>query len=367
LWRRRTVDLLILTGLGFAAFVAFNLIYFVGDIELFFIPAWLFVCLWLGVGMMTVADITARFFVRRKTTHTPSPVFQELRQRLKKSGYQWSLYFGVGVLLLFLIVNLAMRINIAVPHYDDTASIRWQGILAEPLPYGAVLISNDRNEIMPMWYYQYVENRRPDLLGLFPLIVTDPAYANVGRVLDQALHSNRPVYLIKPMVDLSLKANIASEGSLHRVEAIDREPAHQYNATLPEITLQLTDGVVSTETVLLVGYDAPTTLTPGQEITVALYWQPVQPLSVNYTSFVHLVTGEGEGITQSDHRPGGVYYPSGYWQVGETLRDQHTLIVPPDVRPGHYQLRVGLYYQPEPGKINSMGPGELIGTMRIEE
>jgi len=367
LWRRRHVDLLILTGLGFVAFVTFNLVYFVGDINLFFIPAWFLVCLWLGVGMMGIADLTARYFVRRKTTNTPSPVFQELRQRLETNGYHWALYFVIIVLGGFLIVNLAMRNSLVIPKYDDAASERWQEILAEPLPKEAVLISNDRNEIMPMWYYQYVESRRPDLLGLFPLIVSDPAYANVGRVLDQAWLSNRPVYFIKPMAGLTLKANIKAEGSLFRVEPIDREPTHRHDATLPEITLQSTDGTALTETIKLVGYDAPSKLIPGEEIAVALYWQPVQPLSVDYTSFVHLVTGDGRGITQSDHRPGGAYYPSSHWQVGETLRDLHTLTIPPEAPPGYYQLRVGLYYQPDPGKIHSMGPGELIGTMAIEE
>jgi hypothetical protein len=80
--------------------------------------------------------------------------------------------------------------------------------MSESIPTGAVLVSNDRNEIMPMWYYQYVEGRRLDLLGLFPLIVPGPAYADVGRVLDQALASGRPVYLIKPMA--GLKSKLAS-------------------------------------------------------------------------------------------------------------------------------------------------------------
>ena len=47
-----------------------------------------------------------------------------------------------------------------------------------------MLVTNDRDEMMPLWYLQYVEGRRPDLLGLFPLITTEPAYANVMRLLD---------------------------------------------------------------------------------------------------------------------------------------------------------------------------------------
>jgi len=54
--------------------------------------------------------------------------------------------------------------------------------LTEPLPPGAVLVSSNRNDIMPMWYYQYVDGERPDLLGLFPLIT--PEYPTLGHVLD---------------------------------------------------------------------------------------------------------------------------------------------------------------------------------------
>ena len=230
-----------------------------------------------------------------------------------------------------------------------------------------VLLSNDRNEIMPMWYYQYVENRRPDLLGLFPLIVTDPAYANIGRLLDQALASQRPVYLIKPMAGLSLKANLVAEGTLVRARSIVPKPMYLYDTTLPEITLQTTSAGTLTETIKLVGYDAPPTFAPGDEVAVTLYWQPVQPLTINYTSFVHLVTSEGQGITQSDHQPGEDFYPSSYWQVGEILRDQHTLMIPPDAPPGQYQLRVGMYYQPKPCELKGMGQGEVIGLLTLEE
>ena len=35
-----------------------------------------------------------------------------------------------------------------------------------------MLISNDRDEMMPLWYMQQVEGRRPDLAGVFPLLLT---------------------------------------------------------------------------------------------------------------------------------------------------------------------------------------------------
>ena len=88
-------------------------------------------------------------------------------------------------------------------------------------------------------------------------------------------------------------------------------------------------------------------------------------LAIDYTSYVHLISKEGQGIAQSDHRPGGDIYPSSYWQVGEVLRDVHTFSVPGDVSDGNYRLRVGMYYQPEPDVIEGMGNGTEIGIIAI--
>ncbi len=369
LWRYRHYDLLLLTGLTIVAVVAFNLIYFIGDIFVFFIPAWLLIWLWSGLGLMALADQTAKYLVKRKSSYNPSPAFRELNQQLQTRMYQLgcvSIVVFVG--FCFLVVNMAMRNSWPNQSNNLIAKARWLEILAQTIPPGAILLSNDRNEIMPMWYYQYVEKRRPDLIGLFPLIVTDPAYANVGRVLEQALASKRPVYLIKPMAGLNVKADLMAEGTLFRASAFAPEPTHETNLSLPEVMIQTTAGVTKTETIKLLGYDiSPTRAAPGDELKITLYWQPVQPLSVDYTSFVHLVGERGQGLTQSDHQPGGDYYGSSYWQIGEILRDQHTLTIPLEAAAGSYLLRVGMYYQPEPGVIVGMGSGQTIGPLAITD
>jgi hypothetical protein len=205
------------------------------------------------------------------------------------------------------------------------------------------------------------------LLGLFPLITPDPAYANVGRVLDQALASGRPVYLIKPMDGLQIKADLTPAGPLFRATALQNSPAHLVNQLLPEIRLQAGSDKTITETISLQGYDLSSEkIGPGEPITVTLYWQPTQPLTIDYTSYVHLVNSSNQGIAQSDHRPGGDFYPSHFWQMGEIIRDQHTFILPADAPAGAYRLRVGIYYQPEAGLIESMGQGLEIGSLAIE-
>lgn len=361
LWRRQ-VNLAWLTGLSFVACVAFNLIYFIGDVFVLFIPAWLIAAVWIGVGSLGVARGVALWLVRRKTGPAATNLaFGAMEQRL---GQNISYVITNTLITLSLLLPLDL-LALNYPTLDQSGNVaareRWQAILAEPLPPGAILLSNDRNEIMPLWYYQYVDNQRLDLMGLFPLIVTDPAYANVGRVLEQALASGRPVYLIKPMAGLSLKADLTPSGTLLQATAYHRPPTHPLDITLPPAATKPV-----AETIKLSGYELwPTEITPGTQITITLHWQASQPLAVDYTSYVHIVNSAGQGVAQSDARPGGDYYPSHLWQVGETLRDRHVVTLPPDLPGGSYRLIAGMYYQPQPGQLVGMGAGVDIGALQI--
>lgn len=353
LWQRGRTGLLLLTGLSFVTFLAFNLIYFIGDVYVLFIPNWLLLCLWLGIGWLGLVNGLSEAFVRAKTgSVNTSPSLEALEKRLGQRIYYFIAITLTGLGLLFPLALVMTRYSEVNQANNRAARERWQAILTEPLSTAAVLLSNDRNEIMPMWYYQYVESRRPDLLGLFPLITPEPDYANIGRVLDQALASGRPVYLIKPMAGLEIKADIEPIGKLWQVRAYETPPAYPLDLSLPQMGLH--------------GYDlSPATISPGQPITVTLHWQATEPLPHDYTSYVHLVDAAGQGLAQSDHRPGGDFYPSHYWQPGEALRDQHILTIPPATPPGEYRLRAGLYYQPEPGVIENMGQGLEIGTITL--
>ncbi|MBN1995082.1 MAG: DUF2723 domain-containing protein [Anaerolineae bacterium] len=364
LWLRQQFDLLVLTGLGSLGFLLFNLIYFIGDVFVLFIPIWLLVCLWMGLGSLGLAHWLAGSFVRRKAGPPQArPVFGEMEQRLGQKIYRMLVVGLVSACFLLAVLPMVTRNWAVVNQKNNTAAReRWSEILAQPIPTGAVLLSNDRNEMMPLWYYQYVEGRRPDLLGLFPLIVPDPAYANVGLVLDQALASGRPVYLIKSMPGLSLKATLVQEDALYRAAPDPTLPPHRYEVVFSGVTSESNQS----ESVKLLGHDlSAERVLPGDEIAVTLYWQPEQVLSVDYTSYVHLLNSEGQGVTQNDHLPGGVFYPSSRWQIGEILRDRHTLTIPANTLPGRYRLRVGLYYQPEPGVMVGLGGGVEIGQVSV--
>lgn len=87
----------------------------------------------------------------------------------------------------------------------------------------------------------------------------------------------------------------------------------------------------------------PQTAQPGDIVEVRLEWLAAGPTSQPYKVFLHLVDDSGVPVAQRDGEPAGGSRPTTTWQPGETIIDNHGLLIPPDTPPGSYQLRVGLY------------------------
>jgi hypothetical protein len=343
---RRAWPLLSLTGIYFLAQITFNLFYGIGDIRVFYVPAYLVWVLWIAAGAWALGQAAASLIGN----------LGEGRRRVAS-------FAGSGVAL---VVLLAFTYRSAVVYWpkasranDNSAQRAWDALLAAELPQNAILVSNDRDEMAPLWYIQYVQGTRQDLTGLFPRLRQDAAWATVVRVTDLALETGRPVYLVKPMPGLDLEYDLASLGG-EQVGPLGppvevRPPAK----VEPDHDVDLTYG----ETVRLAGYDlAPETLTPGQPFQVVLYWEPLQLMGADWTSFVQIFNAEGAKLGQSDHRPGGDFYPSSLWAPGERLADRHAISLPAELGPGPYRLVAGLYIYPgEP--LRHLGEPQLIGEI----
>ncbi len=394
-WRDRRT--LALTGLSFLAFVLFNAFYAIGDIFVFYIPAYLIWVLWMSVGVWAVGWVLLGGAKRPPICHAErvdssssvaapdqrgislpeSPGSESAGQRLPRRAAGEAFPTGgardsspvsrrsaiwladplrvtnanilsgaVNALLIAGFLALAgwlLAANFARVDRsaDRTARDVWDAVLAQAIPQDAILITNDRDEMAPQWYLRYVEGRRADLTGLFPLIQPGVEWSDVAAVTEQALRTSRPVYLIKPMPGLEVKfvlrpvsgAVAEGIGAMVRVDG----PAAQGQ-------LARTSGAVFGAQIRLAGYEArPETLSPGRTLEVALDWEPLASLAHDYTTFVHLVNAEGRVIGQSDHRPGGIYYPTSLWRAGERLRDVHRFVIANDPGPAPYTLEVGIY------------------------
>jgi len=260
-----------------------------------------------------------------------------------------------GLVALFALMPLSLVWNNyqRVDKSHDYQARQWaEEILSQPLPEGAILVSNDRNEITPLIYLQYVERTRPDALTLFPLMLLGEEYSNVVRVIDSVIDLERPIYLVKPMPGLEIKYEMESFGPLVEVKgpAITGEPEYPTD-------LALDDSLV------LVGYDLePDTPSPGEELRVALYWQVEEGLGEDYHSYVHLVDEEGNVLAQSDHQPGGAYYPTSLWQPEEMLLNEHVLSVPTNSANRRLRLRAGMYSYPS---LKPVGEPQFLGQVDI--
>jgi hypothetical protein len=320
--------LLALTGLIYLLTVGFNLFYTIGDIYVLYIPSYLVVALWLAAGVGAMASL----FPKRRLVGA----------------------LTVCVFLLLPAWSLVRNYGEVDQSQNTRARNRWTAILAEPLPDGAVLVSNDRNNIMPMWYYQYVEGVRPDLLGLFPQITAE--YTEFGPVLDLALTTGRPVYLMKEMPGIEVKVDIEPAGGLWHVlgPAASDIPGYPLDVSLAD-------------EVALVGADRyPRSPKPGETFQVDLYWQALRPLETKYHTYLHLLDAGGQTVAQSDQQPGGLYYASPDWQRGERLRDTHWLSVPAETSPGIYRLQAGMYAFDPAGSLIPLGEAVDLGSIGIK-
>ncbi len=327
---RRNRLLLTLTGLGFLASFLFNLFYGIGDIAAYYIPLYLIWALWSATGVACLSALAAR------------------------SGQAAGRAIG-PVVCLFACLLPVYLLGHNVARLDQSRNIQaratWEAILAHDIPPDAILVTNDRDEMIPFWYMRYVEGTRPDLTGLFPLIQPGPDWADVAATVESALRSGRPVFLIKPMPGLEVKFRLEQAGMLVRVHglAAAREPEQPAEALFADA-------------IRLIGYDLqPPTLAVGGTATITLYWQPLRPLETDYTTFVQILDANDNKVGQSDHRPGGVYYPTSLWKPGETLADTHRLALATDLgRPPHTIL-IGLYTGGPP--LKHLGTPQRIGKI----
>ncbi|MBP8294300.1 MAG: hypothetical protein KAX65_16100, partial [Caldilineaceae bacterium] len=136
------------------------------------------------------------------------------------------------------------------------------------------------------------------------------------------------VYLVKPMPGLEVAFDLV-ETTPPLVQVLGAAAA-----TAPQTPVDMAYGPLR-----LAGYDWEPAA--GDPITVTLHWQVAAPLAADYSATVQLFDDAGEKLAQSDHRPGGAFYPTSLWKPGEVLLDRHTLTLPAGAQPA--RMLLGFY------------------------
>ena len=307
----------ILTGVSFLLLLLFNLFYGIGDIYIYYIPLYLMATVWLGLGLAYIVE-----WLGRLTTSS------------------WRRYWMLAtVLALILPGKLYQQYDSQINRsHDVSAYKRWENILGLSLPENALLISNDRDDMVPLIAMQQLDGRASGLLGLFPQIT--PAWPELNSTLKQALATQRPVLLIKPMPGVNVLYELESVGGgVSQVLGPIPAPPKSFEAPY-------------TEDLRWLGIDWAGQVQPGGMLEVTIYWRAVQRPDAVWHSFLHLYDAAGQKVAQAeDHRPGGEYLPSTLWQPGDVIADQFDIALPAELAPGEYTLMAGFYDPATGGRI----------------
>jgi hypothetical protein len=116
------------------------------------------------------------------------------------------------------------------------------------------------------------------------------------------------------------------------------------------------------ETITLRGYDLKLN---EQMVQLGIYWLSLAQTDIDYTVFVHVRDEVGNIVAQVDRPAAAGLYPTSLWDKGEVISDSLTLNLPPEMKPGIYQLAVGLY-DPVTGS-RLVAPGTLDNSVVLTE
>lgn len=114
--------------------------------------------------------------------------------------------------------------------------------------------------------------------------------------------------------------------------------------TLAGLT-SLGSGVALANQVVLAAYDLPTQSRSGETLPVWLAWwvRIAPPPGADYHFYAHFLNAQGDKVGQWD----GQGFPTATWRTGDLALSCFPILLPDDLPPGPYTVRVGMYTYPE--------------------
>lgn len=89
-------------------------------------------------------------------------------------------------------------------------------------------------------------------------------------------------------------------------------------------------------------------------VSLTLYWQTLDFLTVDYTFFIELIDNSGQVWGQFDIQPFDQTYPTPWWWTGQQLIETEKFAVPSDLPPQDYRINFGAYDPQSPEERHSL-------------
>lgn len=122
-------------------------------------------------------------------------------------------------------------------------------------------------------------------------------------------------------------------------------------------------GAIFGDALRLTGYDLiEKSYQPGETVNLSLVWQVQAKPQLDFNVGLFLLDAQGFPALERHSAPVGGFGYTSQWEPSQTRRDNHALLLPLDIAPGTYTLRVILYNWQDGTRLPVTGPnGEALG------
>ena len=285
---------------------------------------------WIGCGAMALFDLIKRWRVKPRTKALCS--------------------IALTVLLLLSPLKMGLlnfsRVDLSDYRFaDDFVQATFDHLQDK----GGVLLC-DWDHITPLWYYEFVEGRKPSVEAKFVPAGT----ANPWLELVEANLGRGPVYLSGYRRSVAERYRLLPVGPFYKVlpEPLFEAPPmqHPLDATVED-------------KIALLGYDLDRDAARvGETLHLTLYLQALQKLDEYYMPYVHLAQHWYRFTTDSR-------FLTPFWEPGQVVAERYDVTIPFGTEPGQYPLELGVasLSRGQDLPLSSGGAAIELMTIRVEE
>jgi 4-amino-4-deoxy-L-arabinose transferase-like glycosyltransferase len=307
---------------------------------------------WGIVAAMALLSLITPFVVIRPVYAAPTPMIQAAQPTMA--------YLGMDEPQVAILSASASPEQL---HPGETAQIEitWQSLAALPKDYSVFVHLVDaegftiaQHDTMPGGGRLPTSRWQPGqiILDRYSVIIPTTAYAPNRGAWRVGLYDHQTGERL-PLLDKDGDSFVFGDLTL-------AAPQSPFGDWVPNPT-----GVDFADGVSLIGYEfSQRRLIPGEELTVTLYWRARQPVSQDYTTFVHILD---QGFTMHGGHDGAPPILTSAWfgHEDEIIVDPHTFLVSPDAPSGDYQLEIGLYPWPRFTRLRLLDAAGAEGADRL--
>lgn len=321
---RQVFLFLLLTNVANAAFCV---VFWVIDIDKFFLPSFITFAFFAGVGIGKIGDWILEIGSRRM---------------------RWTTYGGV-VALFLAAGGFLIRSNYAANDWSRRMDVAeaWNDNLSQPLEKHALIVG-PWESLTPLEYANYVENKRRDLERWKVIVknyqIGQVPYGSRQEDIEREVRAGRPVYLTLHPSETETLGALADEFRLTRIAELWRVLPLPPTATAPQGKPLGSFSDASGRAIELVGvFVVPSKIRSGDFVLATFFWSTPQSLSARFTISSRLLDSQNRVIVQRDSEPANGMRGTIGWSPNEIVQDDVGLLIPPDAAPGAYRLGVIVY------------------------